>query len=135
MEVASIRTTNLALWGARFVFMVPELGFEPRCLAALPPQDSVSTNFTIRAHLKSGLCRRAGIQRVCAIPRRNQGVLIPAAGWLIRSCNRSRFSACGNRTDSALLLYSLLRDRGSLGFSAGKHGHQKAIGQKNYCQN
>lgn len=32
---------------------MPELGFEPRCLAALPPQDSVSTNFTIRAACKA----------------------------------------------------------------------------------
>lgn len=33
--------------------MMPWPGFEPGCLAALPPQDSVSTSFTTRAGFKS----------------------------------------------------------------------------------
>jgi len=36
-----------------FVKRMPWPGFEPGCLAALPPQDSVSTSFTTRAGLKS----------------------------------------------------------------------------------
>lgn len=47
-----------------FVFLVPRTGLEPAHLAALPPEDSASTNFAIwaGANLAVGV---ANIQRKC----------------------------------------------------------------------
>src|SRR2546422_10733078 len=57
---------------ANQLLKVPWPGFEPGCLAALPPQDSVSTSFTTRAGRRKlesvpGGVNRCGAARRCAL--------------------------------------------------------------------
>src|SRR5881398_1552568 len=56
----------------RGIGRMPWPGFEPGCLAALPPQDSVSTSFTTRAGRRKlesvpGGVNRCGAARRCAL--------------------------------------------------------------------
>src|SRR2546421_5309624 len=60
---------------------MPWPGFEPGCLAALPPQDSVSTSFTTRAGRRKVESVPGGVNR-CGAARRSALDWCPMELWV-----------------------------------------------------
>ena len=65
MALTKVFTTTYGLyWTLLNAYLVPMAGLEPARLAPLPPQDSVSTNFTTSAFLIRERCLSKHIKNI-----------------------------------------------------------------------